>query len=193
MKDISEIIKGCILWNSAAQEELYKLYSKKMYWTCLYYSKDQTEAEDVLQEGFVKVFNNIKQFDNKGSFEGWMKRIMINTALERHRKKKFLYTVEDISEYESNIDENKYDDNNISSQISEQELLKMIQELTPQYRMVFNLYAVEGYSHAEIADKLNISEGTSKSNLARARQILQEKVKKYFDSLSKNINMYYEK
>ncbi|MCK4661610.1 MAG: sigma-70 family RNA polymerase sigma factor [Bacteroidales bacterium] len=146
-----------------------------MFGICLRYSKDYTEAEDTLQEGFIKVFENISSFKFKGSFEGWLRRIMVNTALEKYRKQNVLYPVSDIFEYAEDIG---YDD--ITSDISAGDLLKLITELSPQYRVVFNLYAIEGYSHNEISKKLGISTGTSKSNLSRARQILQEKVKKLY-------------
>ncbi|MBN1187348.1 MAG: RNA polymerase sigma factor [Bacteroidales bacterium] len=145
-----------------------------MYGICLRYTKDRDEAQDILQEGFIKVFTNLGKFDNRGSFEGWIRRIMINVALERFRKTNYMYPVEDITVYKDKLD---YDD--LESNLSQEELLKMIQELSPKYRMVFNLYAVEGYSHQEISQMLNISEGTSKSNLSRARIILQERLKEY--------------
>jgi RNA polymerase sigma-70 factor (ECF subfamily) len=142
-----------------------------MYGVCLRYSRDSSDAEDILQEGFVRVFTKIKQFEFKGSFEGWMRRIMVNTALEKFRKHDRLYPVEEMSVYEST----EWVDETISS-ITADELIRMIQELPPRYRMVFNLYAIEGYSHLEIGAMMNISEGTSKSNLSRARMILQKKV-----------------
>jgi len=142
-----------------------------MYGVCLRYARDSADAEDILQEGFVRVFTKIKQFEFKGSFEGWMRRIMVNTALEKFRKHDRLYPVEEISVYEST----EWVEETISS-ITADELMKMIQELPPRYRMVFNLYAIEGYSHLEIGAMMNISEGTSKSNLSRARMILQKRV-----------------
>lgn len=147
-----------------------------MYGLCLRYAKDHDEASDILQEGFIKVFCNLKSYGSKGSFEGWIRRIMINVALERFRKNNYLYTVEEIAPYKDQIN---YDE--IESIIAENELLKIINELSPKYRMVFNLYAIEGYSHSEISKILNISEGTSKSNLSRARVILQEKIKKQYN------------
>jgi RNA polymerase sigma-70 factor (ECF subfamily) len=142
-----------------------------MYGVCLRYARDSADAEDILQEGFVRVFTKIKQFEFKGSFEGWMRRIMVNTALEKFRKHDRLYPVEEMSAYEST----EWVEETISS-ITANELMKMIQELPPRYKMVFNLYAIEGYSHLEIGAMMDISEGTSKSNLSRARMILQKKV-----------------
>jgi len=146
-----------------------------MYGLCLRYAKDSAEAEDIMQEGFIRVFNKISQFEFKGSFEGWIKRIMVNTALEKFRKNDRLYPVEEMKIFESV----EYAEETISS-ISANDLLRIIQELPPRYKMVFNLFAIEGYSHLEIAEMMNISEGTSKSNLSRARVILQKNVVEYF-------------
>jgi len=171
-QDIQELIEGCISGDPLAQKQLYDRFSPKMYGVCLQYSNDSEEAKDILQEGFIKVFRKLKQFKGKGSFEGWVRKIFINTALERFRGKVNLVPVEDPIELPTiNLSEK------IISELSAQELLQMIQELSPQYRMVFNLYAIEGYSHVEISKKLKISVGTSKSNLSRARVILQEKIK----------------
>lgn len=168
---LDEIIYKCQEGNSGAQTALYRLFSSRMYGVCLRYAKDTAEAEDFLQEGFVRVFTKIGQFEFKGSFEGWMRRIMVNTALEKFRKHDRLYPVEEMKVYESV----EWEEDTLSS-INEKELLKMIQELPPRYQMVFNLYAIEGYSHLEIGEMMNISEGTSKSNLSRARMILQKRV-----------------
>ncbi len=175
MNELEKIIKSCIEGKRKAQEELYKLFSKKMYGVCLCYSKDYTQAEDVLQEAFVKIFQNIKQFQNKGSFEGWIRKIVVNTALEKFRKQHLLLDEREVYNYHDNF---SYDD--IISDITAKDLLQLVQELSPQYRMVFCLYAIDGYSHEEIADQLGISEGTSKSNLSRARKILQDKVNTYY-------------
>jgi len=180
--DLNEIVKGCVAGKREFQAQLYKLFSPKMYPVCLYYTKDQTEAEDVLHDGFIRVFKYIGQFQGIGSFEGWLRRIMINTALERFRTQNHLYPVEDVFEY---VDDRGYED--IISSISFDELLDIIRELTPQYRMVFNLYAFEDMTHKEISEKLGISVGTSKSNLSRARVILQEKIAKKYQ-IDKNLN-----
>ncbi len=141
-------------------------------------------AEDNLHEGFIKVFQNLKGFKGEGSLKGWVRRIMINTALEKFRKKSPLYVL-DNENYE---DVEDIDRESIISNISADDLMELIQSLTPQYRMVFNLFALEGFSHKEIAQKMNISEGTSKSNLARARIILQKKVKEQFYVSPKELN-----
>lgn len=177
MTQQEEIIYKCREGNSKAQTELYRLFSRKMYGVCLRYAKDNADAEDILQEGFVRVFSKIGQFEFKGSFEGWMRRIMVNTALEKFRKNDRLYPVEEMKIYEST----EMVEETISS-ITADELMKIIQELPPRYKMVFNLYAIEGYSHLEIADMMSISEGTSKSNLSRARMILQKRVTELFDT-----------
>lgn len=181
--NIEEIRKGCIAGKHEAQVKLYELFSAKMYAICLRYTGNADDAKDVLQEGFIKIFEKIKQFKGSGSFEGWMKRIMINSSLEKYRSKYHLHTVsvEDNSIFE------KPDSNTIIEDISANDLMNLVQELTPQYRLVFNMYAIEGYSHKEISDALGISEGTSKSNLSRARNILQEKIKKYFSATRKII------
>ncbi len=183
-KEIDEIIKGCKKGRPDSQKKLYDMFSKKMYGVCLQYAKDYTEAEDVLQEGFIKVFTKINQYDGKGAFGGWIRRIMVNCALEKFRKQNNLFTVSEICEYDSKL---VCDD--ILAEISSKELLDMIQELTPQYRTVFNLYAIEGYPHQEIAEMLNITEGTSKSNLSRARVILQEKVKELYSERKSNVKL----
>lgn len=149
------------------------MFADKMFGVCMRYANDADEAKDILQDGFVKVFTNLHKFNNTGSLEGWIRRIIINTALERFRDKNYLFAVNMEAGYEKG--DKEYD--HILSELSANDLLKLIQELSPQYRTVFNLYAIEGYSHKEISEKLNIKEGTSKSNLSRAREILKEKIK----------------
>lgn len=146
-----------------------------MYGVCLYYAKDETEAMDHLQDGFYHLFKNIKKYAFKGSFEGWMRRLFVNLILQKYRSKKLLYPTGFEGQLEKTL---SYDP--IISDITAEDLLEIIRELSPQYRLIFNLFAIEGYSHKEISEKLGISEGTSKSNLSRARGILQEKVKKMF-------------
>ncbi len=146
-----------------------------MYGVCLYYAKDETEAMDHLQDGFIHLFQKIKKYSFEGSFEGWMRRLFVNLILQKYRSKKLLYPtgLESLS-----TEDNGYE--SIIENITAQDLLDIIRELSPQYHLVFNLYAIEGYSHREIAGQLNISEGTSKSNLSRARSLLQEKVRERF-------------
>jgi RNA polymerase sigma factor (sigma-70 family) len=147
-----------------------------MFAICLRYSRDQDEAKDNLQEGFIRVFGNLSSFKGTGSFEGWIRKIMINTALEKYRKYRKLFSLD-----EDRGEEDLVYVDPIEGNITADELIRIIQDLTPQYRMVFNLYALEGYSHKEISQMLGISEGTSKSNLSRARTILQEKLRMFKD------------
>ncbi|CDF81170.1 RNA polymerase ECF-type sigma factor [Formosa agariphila KMM 3901] len=168
---LDQLISKCKRNNLKAQTELYTLYSSKLYAVCLKYSRNTAEAQDNLHDAFLTIFSKISQYKNKGSFEGWMKRITINTALQRYREKGVFNIInEDITE--EAVEVNDYDD------ISLDFLLGLIQTLPNRYRMVFNLYVLDGYSHKEIAEMLKISVGTSKSNLARARLILQEKIDK---------------
>jgi RNA polymerase sigma-70 factor (ECF subfamily) len=146
-----------------------------MFGVCLRYAGSREDAQDILHEGFLKIFEKINQFESRGSFEGWIRRIMVNTALEKFRNhNKVVNVQESVEEYE------RKSDGDLNDNITANELLKMINELSPQYKVVFNLYAIEGYSHKEISKMLGITEGTSKSNLSRARTILQEKVKEYY-------------
>lgn len=166
-----ELINGCIVGDREAQKMLYHRYAPKMFSVCLRYAKDYHSAEDVLQEGFIKVFKYISKFRREGSFEGWMRRIFINTSIEHLRKAVTLYPIVDSEDKPIDIiDESLFDD------LDHQDLLNMIQSLSPGYRTVFNLYVIEGYSHQEIANLLDINEGTSKSQLARARTLLQKKI-----------------
>ena len=185
MAQLEEIIYKCREGNSGAQTALYRLFSARMYGVCLRYAKDTGDAEDILQEGFLRVFTKIHQFEFKGSFEGWIRRIMVNTALEKFRKQDRLTPVEEMKIYEST----EYVEETISS-ITAGDLMRIIQELPPRYRMVFNLFAIEGYSHQEISEMMNISEGTSKSNLSRARVILQKSVEENFGSDKKVAKKY---
>jgi RNA polymerase sigma factor (sigma-70 family) len=176
LSEIKEIIKGCLAGNRRDQELLYRRHAGKLYGVCLQYSGNDEEARDILQDGFIKIFENLGQYKYEGSFEGWMRRIMVNTALEKYRSKHNLYRVDDIN---SIPEQDAEPDNEDYSGLEAGDLLAIIRELPPKYRMVFNLYAIEGYSHKEIGKMINISEGTSKSNLSRARVILQRRVGSY--------------
>ncbi|WP_027138161.1 RNA polymerase sigma factor [Gaetbulibacter saemankumensis] len=169
---LKQLIEKCKKNDTGAQSELYKLYASKLFALCLKYSRNYTEAQDNLQESFLTIFDKIGQYKGKGSFEGWLKRVTINRVLQEYRKEK----VFDIT------NENTLEDNYIDldeDTISIDYLLKIIQELPDRYRLVFNLYVLDGYSHKDIASMLNISTGTSKSNLARARQILKQTIEDY--------------
>lgn len=145
-----------------------------MFAVCIQFSKDRMEAEDNLQEGFIKVFRSLGQYAGKGSFEGWMKRIFINTALEKFRKNRPMQLVEEFPD----IEDTDIDDDVL---IPEEVLIEFVDQLPEKYKMVFNLYVTEEMSHKEIADLAGITEGTSKSNLSRAREILKRKVKEYLE------------
>ena len=161
---LKELINSCKQNDSKAQSQIYQLYAGKLFGLCLKYSKNYQEAQDNLHNGFITIFNKIGQFENKGSFEGWLKRIVINTALQSYRKKNVLSLItEEIPDVED-------------EDIPLDYLLKLIQELPERYQMVFNLYVLDDYPHKEIAKMMNISEGTSKSNLSRARQILRNRI-----------------
>lgn len=159
------------------------MLAPKMYGVCLRFAKDNTEAEDNLQEGFVKVFTNIHKFRHEGSLEGWVRRIMVNVSLSKFRKQNVMHPVEDVAAYES-----QHVSEDVLDKLSADELLELVQKLPPRYRMVFNLFVMEGMSHQEIGEVMNITEGTSKSNLARAREILKRKVKKLYGKMDRNEN-----
>jgi RNA polymerase sigma factor (sigma-70 family) len=170
--DLKQLINDCKNDNRKAQEQLYRLYSPKLFAVCLKYSRNYAEAQDNLQDGFILIFKKIEQFSFKGSFDGWLKRVMINNVLQQYRNQTFLSLVnEDVAD-EMEVE---LEDDNISMDY----LLKIIQELPDRYRLVFNLYVIDGFSHAEIGEMLTINVGTSKSNLARARMILKEKIEQY--------------
>ena len=176
---LKKLIKKCKLKDNKAQSEIYQLYAGKLFALCLKYSKNYQEAQDNLQNGFITIFDKIEQYNFKGSFEGWLKRIVINTTLQTYREKNVLnlITEEIPEEVEIEIDED---------QVSLELLLKLIQELPNRYRLVFNLYVLDEYSHRDIAKMLSISEGTSKSNLSRARGILRDKIELSQSSVKKN-------
>lgn len=165
------LVKECIGGNRKYQELLYKKFCWKMMGVCMRYSKNREEAEDFLQEGFVKVFMHLNSYKAKGSLEGWVRRVIVNTILDGMRKKSLMFKVVDIEEAG-----NEAGVNDLLSEISVQDLVGFIQELAPGYRTVFNLFAVEGYSHKEISARLGISEGTSKSQFSMARKVLREKI-----------------
>ncbi len=165
----TDLIKGCIDGDRQMQKMLYQIYSSKMYGVCLRYSENVDDANDILQEGFIKVYKNIGKFRSEGSFEGWIRRIFINTSIEHFRKKiKF----NNISEVQENTIEDESID--VFNSLSAKDIIKVIDQLSPGYKAVFNMHVIEGYSHKEIADILGITEGTSKSQLARAKGILKK-------------------
>lgn len=172
MLNINKIIQDCKQNKRSAQKKLYDVYSPIFLGICLRYAKDKAEAEDMLQDGFIKIFTKISKFSGKGSFEGWMKRIIINTSITSyHKNKKYnrLYNIDEINEINIKSNLNK-------SNFSEEELLKVIRTLPKGYNIIFNLYAIEGYKHKEIAQLLNISINTSKSQYSRAKKLLRKKL-----------------
>ena len=174
-----DLIKGCIDGDRRMQEELYRRLSPRMYAVCLRYAGNSEEAEDILQDGFIKIFNKLSSFRGDGSFEGWARRVFVNTAIEHFRRKKYLQPV---TEKEENTLEGNY--LSVLDELAERDILALVRQLSPGYRTVFNMYVVEGYTHKEIGEILKISEGTSKSQLSRAKVILQEMVKKFVEDKS---------
>ncbi len=166
---LKKLIAQCRKQDRKAQEKIYREYSGKFFTLCLKYSANYEQAKDNLQDGFIKIFQNISQYRGKGSFEGWMTRIMINTSLKKFQKQTVYLTV---AEEQLEDPEVEVDDHFFTVDL----LIRLVQELPERYRLVFNLYTMEGYSHKQISKALNITEGTSKSNLARARLKLKEKI-----------------
>jgi RNA polymerase sigma factor (sigma-70 family) len=174
---LDQLIQRCKKNDTKAQSDLYKLFSSKLFALCLKYSKNYAEAEDNLQDAFVTIFKKISQYENKGSFEGWLKRIVVNTALQRYRSKGVFDIVN-----EEQIEDISIEVENDTIDITF--LLNSIQELPNRYRLVFNLYVLDGYSHKEIGEMLEITTGTTKSNLSRARMILKNKIENYQANLN---------
>jgi len=162
------------------QEELYRRFSPRMYGVCLRYAGSAEEAQDILQEGFIKVYKKLDSYRGEGSFEGWIRRIFVNTAIEHFRRKTYQQPITE--RHEATV-EGKY--LSVLDTLAEKDIMKLIQQLSPGYRTVFNLYVVEGYTHKEISDMLDISEGTSKSQLSRAKVILQDLVKNFIEERNK--------
>jgi RNA polymerase sigma factor (sigma-70 family) len=171
---ISQLIDRCKAGERKAQELLYKQFAAKMLAVCMRYATDKMEAEDMLQNGFIRVFQKAGDYRGEGSFEGWVRRIMVHSAIEYYRKHHKMLRVIDIDEAGHEPSVNPVAASNLDAKA----LMALIQQLAPGYRMVFNLYALEGYSHKEIAEILGISEGASKSQLSRARNILKEQIAK---------------
>ena len=172
------LLKGCKKGKPKSQEALYRRFASAMYGICLQYASSEEDAQDIMQDGFVKVFRKLDQVNNPAAFPGWIRRVMINTALEKYRSQVILQRMDDVQE-----EADEALDDGIFDNLTCQELVKLIQTLSPRYRMVFNLYAIEGYSHQEISEELGISVGTSKSNLSRARAILQGKIKDIYGAV----------
>ncbi len=179
-KELAELIEGCKKGERSAQKELFDKFQPQLMGTCLRYTKDKERAKDILQDAFIKIYSNIEKFDDTGSFEGWMRRVVVNTAIDYLRKKKndHVFLGEEGSP-EEHKDEQLDEEEDVKEeeefkQAKAQEIIQALQELSPVYRTVFNLYVVENYSHKEIAEMLDINIGTSKSNLAKAKRNLKE-------------------
>lgn len=179
----SEMVEGCRKGSAQMQRRVYDTFSPRMYGLCLRYIREDFEAEEIMINGFMKVFTKIEQFKSEGSFEGWIRRIMVNECLNYLRKKKWMYAEVDIENVSDSIEHSSYE-----SDLDTEELMGLIDELPTGYRTVFNLYAIEGYSHKEVAKMLNISENTSKSQLSRARALLQKSVERGKKKLNKICN-----
>ena len=166
----AELVEGCKEGNPQHQRALYQQYNRLMFGVCLRYADNHDDAKDILQDGFIKVFKHIGTFKGKGSFEGWIRRIMVHTSIEHYRRNSryFMVDIKEAGDMEFDAD--------ALSTLSRNEILSLISELPAGYRTVFNLYVIEGYTHQEIGDMLKISEGTSKSQLSRAKKILKEKL-----------------
>jgi RNA polymerase sigma factor (sigma-70 family) len=177
--DLKKLINDCQNNDRKAQQQLYELFSSKLFAVCLKYSRNYEEAQDNFQDGFVLIFKKIEQYSFKGSFEGWLKRVMINNVLQQYRKETLLSLVHENIEDDTEIEIEEED-------LSMEFLTKIIQELPDRYRLVFNLYVIDGYSHQDIAEMASISVGTSKSNLARARAILKNKIEAYKNMEKRN-------
>ncbi|MES2139272.1 MAG: sigma-70 family RNA polymerase sigma factor [Bacteroidota bacterium] len=175
--DENDIIKGCLKNNPESQKALYDYYYNKMLGVCLRYSKDITEAKEILHEGFFQVFTNLKNFKAPESFEGWIKKIMVNAAIDYLHKNKQNLIVSTFNANKSVANTlEELSDEEIISNINKEEILKAVQELTPAYRKVFNLYLIEGHAHKQIAEMLDISEDTSESNLEKAKFNLRKNI-----------------
>lgn len=172
--DLEKIIQGSLRGDRISQKQLFDRFSGKMLAVCMRYAKHKMEAEDLLQDGFIKVFTNLEQYKSEGPFEQWIRRIMINNAIKNCHRKSFQ------NEYSAGDDiPEMSEDPEVIDSMAEQELIKIINELPDGYRMVFNLYAIEGYSHKEISVALHIEESTSRSQLVKARKVLQDKLLKH--------------
>ena len=176
-QELQKIVEGCVKGKRKHQQKLFELFYGKMTGVCLRYAKDSDEAKDMVQNGFIKVFAKLDVYNFTGSLEGWIRRIMVNTAIDQIRKnKRDPFSIEDDSRFKNLEDDDPFEKQEIQMETSiKAELaIKAISELSPAYKTVFNLYVIEGYTHKEIANHLNISEGTSKSNLAKAKQKLRK-------------------
>jgi len=179
--DVERLVDECINGNRKSQELFYKSFYSKMMVVCMRYSINTEEAKDILHDGFIKIFNKLPGFKNEGSLEGWVRRIIVNNAIDHVRRKKEIYISYDNTNLVDNINSENNEEINeqMLVKVKAELLLRLIQKLTPAYRTVFNMYVIENYSHKEIAEILGINIGTSKSNLAKAKIKLREFYKEY--------------
>ncbi|GAB4374956.1 MAG: sigma-70 family RNA polymerase sigma factor [Salibacteraceae bacterium] len=180
-----QLIEGCKSGSKIAQEEVFKKLYGRLKAVCMRYAESEEEAKDIVQNGFVKVFSSIEKYKGEGSFEGWIKRIVINTAIDNYRRKKVKPVVVDteLANRKGGELEDEQEDESVYEKVPVSAVIDAIQQLSPAYQMVFNLYVMEGYNHNEIAEMLNISVGTSKSNLSKARQNLRKILKPLVDKI----------
>lgn len=177
---LKEIIKGCTLGNRKDQERLFKHFYGKMLGVCMRYTKDKDSAQEVVQEGFIKIFDKLGEFDFKGSFEGWIRRIMVNASIDATRKlKRSPIRTDETYLFVEKTEEDNFDFEQLTK-LKAEYAVQAIQQLSPAYKAVFNLYVIENYTHKEIGEILNISEGTSKSNLAKAKMKLKKLLEEKF-------------
>jgi len=169
--DQKELIAGCIRGDRQCHLALFQQYSGKLLGVCIRYTRHRMEAEDILQDAFIKIFNNLQKYEGKGSFEGWMRRIAVNTALKNYHKSSYQKEKIGLEDYQEGAL-----DPEVLSTLHEEEIMGVIAKLPDGYRMVFNLYVIEGFSHKEIATQLKIQESTSRSQLVKARKMLQSKI-----------------
>ena len=172
MLNEKQLVEQCIANSPGALDELYKRYAPLLFGICLRYTKNQQEAEDLLHDGFIRILDSLKQFRHDGSFEGWLRRIMVTSAINHFRKNKHRLAEQELTDYRLN----SWSSDLVMANISAQEILGLIQDLPDGYQMVFNLHVIEGYKHREIAEMLNISESTSKSQYMKARKALQQSI-----------------
>ncbi len=177
---MEKLIDGCINGKPKARKELFRRFHKVLLGTCLRYSRDKHEAEDILLEGFIQIYAKIESYSYNGSFEGWLKRIMVNTAIDYFRKNKKENLHHNIDDFNDIVSA----DIDVLNQLSAKEILNLIQTLPQGYRITFNLFAIEGYSHKEISKKLHVTESTSKSQVRKARLWLIKKLKENYDLTS---------
>lgn len=183
---ISEIIRGCKDRDARCQKELYNRFFGLMMSTCYRYCSCSQDAEDIVQDGFIKVFDKIDSFDGNGSFEGWLKRVFVNMALDKIRKQKMQFLSINEGDNEDYLigstEQEEMEENELLISIGRENLVKAIQNLSPMYRAVFNLFVIEGFTHGEVAEILEVSEGTSKSNLFKAKKKLRKDIKKLLEA-----------